>query len=69
MIAPGSRSATNLSTFDSGVFAFGVLGELIGRYQRLCDHAGWFVRIGKGEAHANLEAGGAEDTAQRFDRR
>lgn len=56
-----------LVAVDSGSLPLCVSSHLVNGQQRLGYHPCGLVSIGRGEAHAKLEAGGAEDAAQGID--
>lgn len=59
----------DLAAADPGSLALRMGDHLILRHEGLGYHLGGIVGVGLGEAHANLEAGGAEDATQGVDRR
>jgi 6-phosphogluconate dehydrogenase (decarboxylating) len=65
----GSRSGIDLASVESGSLAVRMSRHLVPGHQGLGYHSCGFVGVGRGQAHADLEAGRAQNAAQRIDRR
>ena len=68
-MAAASRSGIGAGSLQPQAFALALCCELVGRQQRLGSSKGCDVGVKRGEAHPDLSARSAEQTAEGVDRR